>query len=64
MEFVVILMDMVVQRLVELEDRVIGVEDHMVVPIGALEVLLVLLDQVVQDQWQAQITLVQQVKLV
>ena len=64
MEFVVILMDILVQRLVELEDRVIGAEDHTVVPIGVLEVLLVLLDQVVQEQWQAQITLVQQVKLV
>ena len=49
MEFVVILMDSLVQKLVELEDLVIGVEEHMVVPIGLLEMELVHLDQVVEE---------------
>mgnify|MGYP004082161825 CR=1 FL=1 len=61
MEFVVILMDIIVQRLVELEDRVIGVEDATVVPIGVLEMELVHLEQVEEDLMHRQLTLVQMV---
>ena len=60
----VILMDIAIQNLVEQGVQVTGVEDHMVVPIGLLEMDWVHQDQEVLELMQVQAIMVQMVYLV